>query len=136
MEPAPTGSTRYCQSSVEGIATMRKLYLVSVLQSKIIGNSIKEGYGSMCAQCVCGAFFVFRMYRSGMLLKFPSEPPAFTLDEVGGGDGNFIIPFGGPVFEYFKVLLKGWTLPCIREPLHVKARKSPAFILRVTLVSN
>jgi hypothetical protein len=76
---------------------MEKVYLQSDLLSKLNGNSIKENTGSMYALCVCGAFFVFCLYRSGILLKFPSEPPAFTLAEVGGGDWDFIIPFGGPV---------------------------------------
>ena len=78
---------------------MGKLYLDSVLLSKFIGNSIKENTGSMCALCVCGAFFIFCLYRNEVLLKFPSEPPAFTLIEVGGGDRNFIIPFGEPDFK-------------------------------------
>ncbi len=80
---------------------MGKLYLDSVLLSKFIGNSIKENTGSMCALCVFGAFFVFCLYRSGMLLKFPSEPPAFTKMRVGGGEGNFTIPLGEPVYELF-----------------------------------
>ncbi len=71
MEPASTGSTRYCQSSVEGIVTMGKLYLQSGLLSKLNRNRNKQRTGSMCALCVCGAFFVFCLYRNEMLLKFP-----------------------------------------------------------------
>ena len=76
---------------------MEKVYLQSGLLSKLNGNSIKENTGSMCALCVCGAFFVFCLYRSEMLLKFPSESPAFTKLRVGGGEGDFIIPLGEPV---------------------------------------
>jgi len=50
----------------------------------------------MYAHCVCGAFFIFCMYWNS-LMKFPLEPPAFTLVEVGGGDGNLTIPFGESV---------------------------------------
>jgi len=74
---------------------MEKVYLQSGLLSK--DNSIIEGYGSMCALCVCGAFFVFCLYCNEALLKFPSEPPAFTKLRVGGGEGNFTIPLGEPV---------------------------------------
>jgi hypothetical protein len=76
---------------------MEKVYLQSGLLSKLNRNSNKQRTGFMCALCVCVAFFIFCMYRNEMLLKFPSEPPAFTQMRVGGGDGNFIIPFGGPV---------------------------------------
>jgi len=74
---------------------MKKVYLQSGLLSK--GNGIKEITGSMCALCVCVAFFIFCLYRNEMLLKFPSEPPAFTQMRVGGGEGNFTIPLGEPV---------------------------------------
>ena len=33
--------------------------------------------------------------------KFPSEPPAFTQMRGGGGEGNFTIPLGEPVYELF-----------------------------------
>jgi len=47
-------------------------------------------------QCIYG-LFVFFLYCNESLLKFPSEPPAFTQMRVGGGEGNFIIPLGESV---------------------------------------
>jgi len=104
---------------------MKKVYLQSGLLSK--GNSIKENIGSMCALCVCGAFFVFCLYRSETLLKFPSEPPAFTKLRVGGGEGNFTIPFGEPVFmNIHNISLKGWAIEGRRRATaRSKERKSP-----------
>ena len=74
---------------------MGKVYLQSVVLSKLNGKSFLNN-GSMYAHCVCGAFFVFCLYWNS-LMKFPLEPPAFTLVEVGGGDGNLTIPFGESV---------------------------------------